>query len=139
MIDKTPINTQRIRKITGSFAFIEHRFLREGFFTKLTQHELILYIFLILVSDRNGVSYYSYDKICALLQISLDEYLLARNALIRRDLIAFKGNVFQVLSLPEKPDKKVPNPVMGKVETEQTAPAFIRKIIRDTIGEHHDR
>ncbi|MBI5604283.1 MAG: hypothetical protein HY879_13120 [Deltaproteobacteria bacterium] len=26
MIDKKPINPLRIRKITGSFAFIEHRF-----------------------------------------------------------------------------------------------------------------
>jgi hypothetical protein len=33
----------------------------------------LLYTFLVLVADRNGLSYYSFDKICALLQLSLDE------------------------------------------------------------------
>jgi hypothetical protein len=139
MVNKTPLNPQRIRKITGSFAFIEHRFLRDDFFTNLTQHELILYVFLILVSDRNGISYYSYDRICTLLRISLDEYLFARNALIKKDLIAFNGDVFQVLSLPEKHKEKNTNPVIEKSEMAQKDPATIRKIIRETMGEYHDR
>ena len=29
MIEKSPLCPERIRKITGSFAFIEHRFVRE--------------------------------------------------------------------------------------------------------------
>ena len=39
-------------------------------------------IFLILVADRKGLSYYSYDNICTLLRISVDEYIITRNALI---------------------------------------------------------
>ena len=31
MISKKPLYPQRVRKINGSFAFIEHRFLRKGF------------------------------------------------------------------------------------------------------------
>jgi hypothetical protein len=52
MIEKKPLIPDRIRKITGSFAFIEHRFLRKGFWTSLTHHELLLYIFLVLAADR---------------------------------------------------------------------------------------
>jgi hypothetical protein len=52
-----------VRRITGSFAFIEHRFLRSGFWDSLTHDELLLYLFLILAADRNGISCYSYDKI----------------------------------------------------------------------------
>jgi hypothetical protein len=52
-----------VRRITGRFAFIEHRFLRNGFWDSLTHDELLLYLFLILAADRNGISYYSYDKI----------------------------------------------------------------------------
>ena len=63
-------------------------FLRNGFFATLTHHELLLYVFLILVADRNGLSYYNYDKICILLRISVDEYIFARDALIEKDLIA---------------------------------------------------
>src|SRR6188474_2738005 len=100
MIEKSPLCPERVRKITGSFAFLEHRFLRDGFWATLSQHALLLYIFLILVADRNGLSYDSFDKICSLLQCSLDDYLVARNALIHKDLIAVDGHVFQVLALP---------------------------------------
>jgi hypothetical protein len=37
---------QRIRQITGSFAFIEHRFLQRGYWGRLSHHELLLYVFL---------------------------------------------------------------------------------------------
>ena len=46
---------------------------------------------------------YSYDTICTLLQMHLDQYTRARDALIDKDLIAFNGTVFQVLELPAKP------------------------------------
>ncbi|MEE9420700.1 MAG: hypothetical protein V3W43_14560 [Desulfatiglandaceae bacterium] len=57
MIAKKPLYLQRVRKINGSFAFIEHRFLQSGFWEALSHHELLLYIFLILVADRQGLSY----------------------------------------------------------------------------------
>jgi len=57
----------------------------------------------VLASDRNGLSFYSYDAICTLLELDLDQYINARNSLIDKDLIAFDGTIFQVLDLPEKP------------------------------------
>ena len=69
----------------------------------LNQKELLLYLFLVLASDRNGLSYYSYDRICTLLQFNLDEYIAARDGLIEKDLIVFDGSLFQVLALPPKP------------------------------------
>ena len=49
MIVKKPLVPDRIRKIGGSFAFIEHCFLRNGFWESLNHHELLLYVFLVLV------------------------------------------------------------------------------------------
>ena len=72
MIEKVILCPDRVRKITGPFGFIEHRFLREGFFHSLTHEELLLYLFLVLVSDRSGLSFYSYDKISTLLRITVD-------------------------------------------------------------------
>src|SRR5210317_2159464 len=103
MIIKKVLYPDRLRKISGSFAFIEHRFLRDGFWDAHNHHQLLLYLFLVVVADRNGLSYYSYDKICTLLKISVDAYILARDALIDEDLIAFDSSLFQVLSLPQKP------------------------------------
>ena len=103
MIRKKIINPQRVRRINGSFSFIPHRFLTDGFLTSLTQQEILLYIFLVLVSDRHGLSYYSYDSICSYLQLAVDDYIEARDGLIKKDLIACNETLFQVLDLPAKP------------------------------------
>jgi len=103
MLEKKVLNSGRVRCIDGGFSFIPHRFLLEGFLASLSQNELLLYLFLIIASDRNGLSYYSYDRICTLLQFNLDEYITSRDSLIEKDLIAFDGSLFQVLSLPLKP------------------------------------
>jgi hypothetical protein len=100
MIKKKMLVAERVRSIDGGFSFIPHRFLSGGFFSSLNPHELLLYFFLVLSGDRNGLSFYRYDKICALLQMSLDQYIKARDGLIEKDLIAFDGTIFQVLSLP---------------------------------------
>jgi hypothetical protein len=38
-----------------------------------------------------------------LLQLTVDDYIQARDALIEKDLIAFDGTLFQVLDLPATP------------------------------------
>ncbi len=103
MIQKKVLNPQRVRQINGGFSFIPHRFVLDGFLAALGQKELLLYLFLVVVSDRNGLSFYSYDSICTLLELNLDEYIASRDSLIKKDLIAFDGTLFQVLELPPKP------------------------------------
>jgi hypothetical protein len=133
MIEPRPICPERVRKITGSFSFIEHRFLRQGLFQVLSHHELLLYFFLILVGDRKGLSYYSYDKISMLLKISVDEYILARNALIQKDLIAFDGQFFQVLSLPDKTAVEPSKPLKSEEDMCQRDPATIHRLIVNSL------
>ncbi|WP_300465467.1 hypothetical protein [Desulfobacula sp.] len=137
-IEKRPIAPYRIRKISGSFAFIEHRFLRDGFWASLDHHQLLLYLFLVMVADRNGLSYYSYDKICMLLSICVDEYILARDFLIDQDLIAFDGRLFQVLSLPQKNGLPSPAALTSPKEMAQQDPATIHQLIKQSLGRNHD-
>jgi hypothetical protein len=103
MIKKKILDTNRIRRISGGFSFIPHRFLTDGFLASLQQHELLLYLFLVLAADRYGLSYYSYASICSFLQLRVDQYIAARDGLIKKNLIAFDGTLFQVLDLPPKP------------------------------------
>ena len=103
MISKKIINPHRLRHIEGGFSFIPHRFLTDGFFSSLSQKELLLYFFLILASDRYGLSFYSYDLNCSYLELNMEEYIQARDGLLKKDLIAFDGTLFQVLDLPESP------------------------------------
>lgn len=106
MIEKKLLNPERVRRIKGGFCFIPHRFLGDGFLASLGRGELLLYLFLAIASDRLGLSFYGYDSICTLLEMSLDEYVAARNGLVEKDLIAFDGTVFQVLELPATTPKR---------------------------------
>ena len=106
MIKKKILNSSRVRCIKGGFSFIPHRFLTGGFWSLLSPDELLLYFFLVLAGDRNGLSFYSYDKICTLLEMQLDQYIQARNRLQEIDLIDFDGTIYQVLSLPVKSIQK---------------------------------
>jgi hypothetical protein len=102
MISKQPIMPERIRKISGSFSWIDHRILTDGFLKQMTSDEILLYFFLVLVGDKNGVSFYHYDKICQLLKLELDDYIQARELLIQRSLIAYHQGRFQLLQLPQQ-------------------------------------
>lgn len=126
---------ERVRKINGSFAFLEHRFLRDGFFTALNHHELLLYVFLVLAADRHGLSFYSFDRICTILQVTTDDYIEARNALIEKDLIAFDGCLFQVLSLPDNPLAKATVLLKDRGDMERHDPATIQQICAHVFGE----
>lgn len=128
MITKRILNSGRLRKIDGGFAFIPHRFLTEGFLGSLTQHELLLYFFLVLVSDRHGLSFYSYHSICNLLHFYIEEYLEARQGLIKKDLVVFDDNIFQVLQLPSQPV------IIDRPGEED--PAAIRYLIEKSLNEN---
>lgn len=128
-IRRAPILPDRVRTIDGSFAFVPHRFLRHGFFASLDPGERDLYFFLLLAGDRNGLSFYHYDSICSVLECSLNAYLQARNGLIDKDLIAFDGTRFQVLSLPPKPRARPSTPLQTQKNFEDHDPATIRSLI----------
>jgi hypothetical protein len=114
MIKKKILNPKRIRQVERGFSYIPHRFLTDGFLASLNQKEILLYFFLVLASDRHGLSFYSYDAICSLLGLCVDDYLEARDGLINKDLIAFDGTLFQVLGLPSKPVEPVATEPVSK-------------------------
>lgn len=106
MVRKRILNPDRVRGIKGGFSFIPHRFVADGFLTSLNASELLLYLFLVTVSDRYGLSFYNGDSICSLLQMSADDYQKARQSLIDKDLLLFDGTIFQVLELPPLPGEQ---------------------------------
>jgi hypothetical protein len=132
MIRKKILVTERVRKIEGGFSFIPHRFLSGGFLASLSSFELLLYFFLVLSGDRYGLSFYSYDKICTLLQMSLDQYIEARDSLIKKDLIAFDGTIFQVLSLPRKSIEE-PAPCRRRSPEQTPTPELVGEIFKKAL------
>jgi hypothetical protein len=132
-VHRAPPRPDRIRRPIGGFAFVPNRFLQEGFFASLGHVERSLYFFLVLAGDRNGVSFYGHDRICATLEIALDDYIAARNALIKRDLVAFDGTRFQVLSLPSAPVLSALPPLVTDDDFEEHDPATVRRIVRASL------
>jgi len=103
MIRKKVLSPERTRSTGKSFCFISHRFLTDGFLQSLSLNELALYVFLVLASDKNGISFYGDKTIQSILGLKEDDYVFARSCLIHKDLIMHNGTLFQVLSLPLKP------------------------------------
>lgn len=124
---------ERTRKISGGFSFIQHRFLLDGFLESLTMAELSLYVFLVIAGDRNGVSWYGYDRICSMLRMDLELYLEARNGLIDKDLVAFDGSRFQVLSLPKRPVAGAGRVLKTSDDMAANDPASIRNLIHRSL------
>jgi hypothetical protein len=95
------------RSIRGSFSWIDHRFLREGFDQGLTRLEKLLYFVLVAVSNQDGVSFYSDARLAELLDVRFPHELDgARKELVARDLIAYEGGIYQVLDLPDCSPRK---------------------------------
>lgn len=131
---RAPIVDERVRTTKGqTFAFVPHRFLRDGFFVSLTPDELRLYLFLVLAADRHGVSFYGYESICSLLEVDVERYIKARDGLIERDLVAFDGTRFQVLSLPRRPVPRHAPALRTAADMEQHDPATVRVLLRDAF------
>ena len=96
-----PPRPDRRRSIRGSFSWIDHRFVREGFDEGLTRLEKLLYFVLVAVSNQDGVSFYSDARLSELMDIRFPHELDgARKELVARDLIAHERGIYQVLDLP---------------------------------------
>ena len=128
MINTKILEPNRVRHIDGGFSFIPHRFMTDGLLSSLEQKEILLYFFLVLVSDRYGLSFYSYDAICSILQFTLDECHEASDGLIEKDLIAFDGKIYQVLDLPSKPAQDPPKKFDPKLDRKE-----YRRHVKNTV------
>jgi hypothetical protein len=104
-----PPRPDRRRSIRGSFSWIDHRFLREGFDEGLTRLEKLLYFVLVAVSNQDGVSFYSDARLAELLDIRFAHELeAARNELVARDLLLMQTEFTKCwICPPTLPGKRV--------------------------------
>lgn len=108
---------KNIRSIKGSFAWIDHRLIRNGFINVMTHNDIVLYLFLILAADKNGVSFYRKEKICETLSLEYNQFEIAKDRLIDMKLIAFES--YSALS---------PNGYYQVLPIESMAPDYAKQI-----------
>jgi hypothetical protein len=94
----TPLRTDRIRTMERPFGWIPFCLLTSGLLAQLSLQAKLLYFFLCLVADEQGMSYYGERRLKDLL--GLAEPARARDELQSHDLLAFDGKFYQLLSLP---------------------------------------
>lgn len=127
MVKKYPICPQRIRKIPKQFSWVDHRLVREHHIEQLSHPGGTLYLFLVTVSDAQGLSYYSDPAISE--RLSMDQVVLAqsREELIRLALLAYKKPLYQVLALDQPPQNRSGDP------------QALGQIIKQMMEASHDR
>jgi hypothetical protein len=65
-----------------------------------------LYLFLVCVGDREGLSYYSDESLAAKLRMEAGLLEQARAELIDKGLVAWRRPMYQVLSLEPATDRR---------------------------------
>ena len=101
---KVPILKHKLRLIPKSFSWIDHRLVRDRHMEKMSHAAASLYLFLVCVSDAQGLSYYGDAAVMRNISMMPDTFNSARNELIHLGLIAWKKPLYQVLDLtPDEP------------------------------------
>jgi hypothetical protein len=95
------LRPDRLRQVPTGFNWVDHRLVRQNYIERCDCIDLALYLFLVTVSDVEGLSYYSDQAICRRLRIEPATLAAARLHLQKADLIAYQKPLYQVLSLED--------------------------------------
>lgn len=99
---KAPIIPERLRHLPKEgWSWIDRRFLRQHA-SSLGRDAIFLYFFLVAVSDKQGLSFWSDPAVAVRLRMSEEDVVKARQELELYDLITYDSPLYQVLSLPER-------------------------------------
>ncbi|MCK9540352.1 hypothetical protein [Dokdonella sp.] len=99
MLRKRVLDPKRLRRVPRQFSWIDQRLVREHYLQRCDAHALALYLVLITVGDRQGLSYYADATLCRALSMDEPRLRQARRCLIDAQLIAYAAPLYQVLSL----------------------------------------
>jgi len=123
-----------------SYSIVDHQLLHGGYLGRLTHPALALYLFLIVVGDREGRSFYSDASIGGILRLSGTALADARQELIASGLIRYRRPHWWVESLtratlpaaPPRPSAAMP---IRQQETRMSCPASIRGAVPEALRE----
>jgi len=85
-----------------SYSIVDHRLLHGGYLQQLSHEALALYLFLIVVGDKNGRSYYAGPTIGGILRLTPHQLDHARSELTRFRLMDYRQPYWWVRNLPQE-------------------------------------
>jgi len=109
MFKKYPIYPDQVRKVPRQFSWVDQRLVRDRYIEGLSHQAAALYLFLVTVSDAQGLSYYSDQSLQS--RLAMDDQTLskARERLIHAGLIAYRKPLYQVLPLQSQDQRSAVN------------------------------
>lgn len=115
-------NTSEIKRsarvLPSRYGVIDQRLINEGYLKKITPEALCLYVFLCVVADRRGRSWYSDSRLQQQVRVNfIDD---ARNSLLELGLIAWEAPVYSVLNIPVISHSPAPLIVNRSVQVEES-------------------
>jgi len=132
-----PLRPDRVRRLETPFGWTPLRLLTSGLLAELSMEAKLLTFFLSLVSDRQGLSFWGDERVSEQLGLSRGELAQGRAELCRRDLLAYNGWLYQLLSLPDWVVHEAPGPSRGSPASSRpraTAPQGA-EASPETVGE----
>jgi len=100
---KQPVDRERIRTMPAQFGAVDRRLVYQKHIRQMSTDEIALYLFLQCVSDAEGLSFYSDERICQELHFSLTGLWKAREGLVHRSFLLYSQPIYQLLNLPQPP------------------------------------
>lgn len=91
---KHPVCRRRVRRVPPGFNWVDRRLVREHYVERCSHAALALYLFLVTVSDAEGLSYWSEGAIDRRLHLEPERLRAART-----ERLAYDAPVYQVLDL----------------------------------------
>ena len=97
---KQLLRPERLRQVPEQFSWVDQALVQHHLIDRCETRSAALYLFLITVSDAQGLSYYGAATLARRLHLSEEQFAAARQQLIDLDLIAYRSPLYQVLALP---------------------------------------
>ena len=100
-ITKQPVDPQRVRTMPAQFGAVDRRLVYQKHIRRMNAEQIALYLFLQCVSDAEGLSFYSDERICEELHFRLNGLWEAREALVGAGFLLYRRPIYQLLNLPQ--------------------------------------
>ena len=98
---KQPVDPERLRTMPAQFGAVDRRLVYGKHIQQMRTEEIALYVFLQCVSDPEGLSFYSDERVCEYLNFSLNGLWKAREALVQGGFLLYIRPIYQLLNLPQ--------------------------------------
>lgn len=124
-----------------SYSIVDHHLIHGGYLKRLSHQAMALYLFLVVVGDAEGKSFYSDISISNILRMDGKKLIQAKNELIKFALIDYRRPYWWVLSLVPRQINKTSQDGEIKRQAQRSAKSSdlisVNDILSNSNSSHH--